>query len=358
MSPHAKANALTKLPSPLTFLAYALDPTTVLIGPFLEFQQHTEFLYARGVWAERMRPHGLFVAARSAGTTVVLAAAHVFLSGHFSHTLYSHARWAEFPLWYKCLCIYLIPLQARLKYYFSWSLTLTGLQLSGAAYEGAATGGWLRGQNVRPLGVELATSAVAFPANWNICTGNWLRNYVYDRAQPYGKKPGFYALLVTQTVSGVWHGLYAGYWLFFVHSAFMLQGSRFLFKLVSAAPKSLQPALRLAHGLVSSLQLNYLAVAFLALEWGPTMNVWRSINFAGHFVMAAIILSRWGGVLSATATSPLSVLCLVLPLGSSQSLSLRLWVAVWAQSGREASKAANEEDELSGSDTMGVTYAA
>jgi hypothetical protein len=67
--------------------------------------------------------------------------------------------------------------------------------------------------------------------------GNWLRNYVYDRVEPFNKKPGFYALLVTQTVSGVWHGLYAGYWLFFVHSAFMLQGSRFLFKLVSAAPK-------------------------------------------------------------------------------------------------------------------------
>jgi hypothetical protein len=182
---------------------------------------------------------------------------------------------------------------------------------------------------------------------------------VYDRAQPYGKKPGFYALLVTQTVSGVWHGLYAGYWLFFVHSAFMFQGSRFLFKLVSAAPEcaspsapprttfaacrqpargnrspwprphvvmwredvcgrvaeegrwggcaALQPVLRLAHGLLSSFQLNYLAVAFLALEWGPTMNVWRSINFAGHFVMAAIILTRWGGGLWAAASSLLSV---------------------------------------------------
>jgi hypothetical protein len=61
--------------------------------------------------------------------------------------------------------------QARLKYYFSWSLTLTALQLSGAAFEGAGTGGWRRGENVRPLRVELATSAVAFPANWNICTG-------------------------------------------------------------------------------------------------------------------------------------------------------------------------------------------
>jgi hypothetical protein len=39
-----------------------------------------------------------------------------------------------------------------------------------------------------------------------------------------------------------------------------------------AVGAALQPVLRLAHGLVSSFQLNYLAVAFLALEWGPTLK--------------------------------------------------------------------------------------
>ena len=92
----------------------------MLIGPFLEFHPHTQFMHARGAWAETAtHPRhgragwraGLAEAARSAATTVALAAAHVFLCGHFPHTLYAHNGWARFPVWYKCACIYLIPLQ-------------------------------------------------------------------------------------------------------------------------------------------------------------------------------------------------------------------------------------------------------
>jgi D-alanyl-lipoteichoic acid acyltransferase DltB (MBOAT superfamily) len=32
---------------------------------------------------------------------------------------------------------------------------------------------------------------------------------------PYGEKPKFMTLMVTQLVSGIWHGLYPGYIMFF-----------------------------------------------------------------------------------------------------------------------------------------------
>jgi hypothetical protein len=76
---------------------------------------------------------------------------------------------------------------------------------------------WETGKNVRPMGVETAATFVQIPHHWNIQTGKWLRHYVYDRSTPAGKKPGFRQLLLTQTVSGVWHGLYAGYWCVHVH---------------------------------------------------------------------------------------------------------------------------------------------
>lgn len=47
--------------------------------------------------------------------------------------------------------------------------------------------------------------------------------YVYERLTPAGKRPGFPQLLATQLVSGVWHGLYPGYLIFFASSALMLQ---------------------------------------------------------------------------------------------------------------------------------------
>lgn len=46
-----------------------------------------------------------------------------------------------------------------------------------------------------------------------------LPRYVYERIAPRGRKPGFQSLLFTQLVSAVWHGLYAGYMLFFAGTA-------------------------------------------------------------------------------------------------------------------------------------------
>ena len=59
------------------------------------------------------------------------------------------------------------------------------------------------------MGVEKAATFVEIPHHWNVQTGICLRHYVYDRTTPKGKKPGFTNILITQVVSGVWHGLYA-----------------------------------------------------------------------------------------------------------------------------------------------------
>jgi hypothetical protein len=49
---------------------------------------------------------------------------------------------------------------------------------------------------------------------------------VYERLTPKGKKATFKTLLLTQLVSGVWHGLFAGYGLFFATSAFMFESAK------------------------------------------------------------------------------------------------------------------------------------
>ena len=66
----------------------------------------------------------------------------------------------------------------------------------------------------------LSDSARVVVSHWNICTGVWLRRYVYERLTPKGKRPGFAQLMATQLVSAIWHGLYPGYLLFFAGSAF------------------------------------------------------------------------------------------------------------------------------------------
>ena len=53
---------------------------------------------------------------------------------------------------------------------------------------------------------------------------------VYERLVPEGKKPTFRSLLVTQLVSGVWHGLFPGYAMFFVNTAFMFQSAKIVYR--------------------------------------------------------------------------------------------------------------------------------
>ena len=47
---------LSAVPSPSAFLAYVSDPSTVLIGPFLEFKEYSEFVHGEGPHAEYKKP--------------------------------------------------------------------------------------------------------------------------------------------------------------------------------------------------------------------------------------------------------------------------------------------------------------
>ena len=53
---------------------------------------------------------------------------------------------------------------------------------------------------------------------------------VYERLTPAGRRPGFRTLVATQLVSGVWHGLFPGYWLFFATSAVMFEAGKTLYR--------------------------------------------------------------------------------------------------------------------------------
>lgn len=92
--------------------------------------------------------------------------------------------------------------------------------------DGGGRARWDRFANTRIRRVELSTNPAELPAHWNTCTGNWLRQYVYERLTPKGKKPSFKTLLATQLVAGVWHGLFPGYALFFASSAFLFESGK------------------------------------------------------------------------------------------------------------------------------------
>lgn len=115
----------------------------------------------------------------------------------------------HYRIWY----IYALGFTARLKYYGAWSLTEGACILSGLGYNGLddqKRPRWDRLTNVEPWSLETAQNSRAYLESWNMNTNKWLKNYVYLRVTPKGKKPGFRSSLATFGTSGAgqFHGGY------------------------------------------------------------------------------------------------------------------------------------------------------
>jgi lysophospholipid acyltransferase len=141
-------------------------------------------------------------------------------SGWYNKTYLLSDDFMQYGFLRRVFGLYMLGLTTRMKYYGVWNLTEGACILSGIGYNGvdAVTGRakWDRLTNIKPLEIELAQNTRGFVGSWNINTNNWLRNYIYLRVTPKGRKPGFRATLATFTTSAFWHGFYPGYYLTFV----------------------------------------------------------------------------------------------------------------------------------------------
>lgn len=164
-----------------------------------------------------------------AAIKAAMGAVWIFLflkfSGWYNPELVLGDQYMKYGFLRRVWILYMLALSTRMKYYGVWCLTEGACILSGMGYKGidAKKGRvqWNRLQNVSPWGIETAQNTRAYLENWNMNTNNWLRNYMYLRVTPKGKKPGFRASLATFVTSAVWHGFYPGYYLSFVLAAFL-----------------------------------------------------------------------------------------------------------------------------------------
>lgn len=100
----------------------------------------------------------------------------------------------------------------RMKYYFIWKTAEGACILAGFGFEGFdAAGrviGWRGVENVDIVGIETAWSVQLLTRAWNKKTQHWLEMYTYQRT---GRN-----VSATYFVSALWHGLYPGFYAFFL----------------------------------------------------------------------------------------------------------------------------------------------
>ncbi|GLC46847.1 hypothetical protein PLESTB_001540800 [Pleodorina starrii] len=298
LTAYQAAHQLVSTPTPLEFLSYLFGLGNLLAGPFFEFTDYKDFMELKGPWARNAgRPmpgvlgHGLLAFLEGLWHMGVYLA--LTLNGwNMDH--YHSAWYYSQPLAIKCGAICVIGLVYQLRYYFTWKITEASYVFAGLDFIGydSSTGKpqWGRCRNCSFLGVWLADSARNVPLNWNICTGNFLRRYVYERVTPRNRRPGFQSLLFTQLVSAVWHGLYAGYMMFFFGTAVWIYFSQILYKTEAYMPRALCNSLpyRAIKIMWTTFVLNYMACAFQLLDFHSSMEAYASVNYFPYILMLVV----------------------------------------------------------------------
>ncbi|KAJ7873378.1 MBOAT, membrane-bound O-acyltransferase family-domain-containing protein [Mycena olivaceomarginata] len=138
----------------------------------------------------------------------------------------------------------------RTKYYAIWTLTEGASILTGLGF----------------TGLKFAPNFKVLLDAWNMKTNVWLRECIYKRVTPKGKKPGFRSSMITFTTrrSGC-HGIAGGYYMAFMTGAFITTIGRLargnirplVLPAPGAAPSIAKRAYDLVGTVITILLLNY-----------------------------------------------------------------------------------------------------
>jgi lysophospholipid acyltransferase len=234
-----KERAIKVLPDFLDYAGYVLFFPGLMAGPAFDYVDYKNFISTTmfqlppGTDPSKAPPTRKKRKIPRSGTPAAWKAAYGLLwivlflqfSNYYWPGYFLSPDYMKYGIVRRIWQLYMFGFTSRMKYYGVWSLTEGACILSGIGYNGISptTGraSWDRLTNVRPMEIETAQNVRAYLGGWNINTNNWLRNYMYLRVTPKGKKPGFRATLATFVTSAFWHGFYPGYYLAFVLASFL-----------------------------------------------------------------------------------------------------------------------------------------
>jgi len=220
----------------------------------------------------------------------------VTLSGSHNYSVTLEPWFANHNILYRIFYFQFCGVVERAKYYAIWTLTegasiLTGLGFTGYSPTGDSL--WQGAANINIPMIEFAPNFKVLLDSWNIKTNTWLRECVYKRVTPKGKKPGFRSSMTTFATSAVWHGVAGGYYLTFLFGGFMTTVSRLsranirplLLSTPGASPSMLKRAYDIAGTVITVLCVNYICAPFILLNIRDSLKAWRALGWYGSWII-------------------------------------------------------------------------
>ena len=146
-------------------------------------------------------------------------------------------------------------------------------------------GMWRGVENIDIISYETSSNIQSLSRSWNKRTQSWLEQYVYNRTEQ--------SLLTTYTVSALWHGLYPGYFLFFLSAALMSSTERLIRKkinpLILTSPsnpfyhtksnKMIRGFYTLFCWFITSITLTYHAQTFYMKTFSRSIQAFQSFYY-------------------------------------------------------------------------------
>lgn len=302
LTDHQKEYMIKKMPSLLNYAAYVLFFPSLFAGPSFEYNQYERWLTTQmfdlppGTDPARAPPTRKKRKIPRSGTPAIMKAATglvwilVFLQATaiWYPGVLLNKDYLQYNFLRRVWILWMVGFTVRMKFYGVWFLAEGACILAGIGFKGidVKTGraNWSGLQNVDPWGIELAQNTRAFLGFWNINTNMWLRNYMYLRVTPKGKKPGFRASMATFVTSAFWHGFEPGYYLAFVLAAFLqtlAKNTRRLFRPFfltadGSAPLPSKKYYDVASWLVTQATFAFAAAPFYLLSWNACITAWSA----------------------------------------------------------------------------------
>lgn len=234
-------------PGLLEFIGYIYCFPTIQVGPAFEFSHYIDIISGKRYEKPKIITKMVDQSDEHEGITVTIgkmidsnyfvASMHRLLIGIVCMASYLYMKSLGYSTFYHYdsdwnashtmlqrfghmnLCL----LTERLKYYFIWKLAegstiLAGLGFMGYDQKTGESKGHRGAENMDILGFERSCNIQSLTKAWNKGTQSWLQRYSYERLGG--------SLFAVYTISAAWHGLYPGYFMFFLTVPLMTQIDR------------------------------------------------------------------------------------------------------------------------------------
>jgi len=293
---------LTKLPGILEFSGYCLCPGTVVLGPWVSYQEYLN-IFKDPKWNVTWLIKILF--------TVIFAFMFLTISTCWNPWLIPNNGW-------KWWLAYRDAMSFRASHYFVSFMSEASVIAAGFGAHCMGTHILWHYTVTQPHNVEVPRSLVEVVVSWNLPMHRWLKQYVFRQAK--GRLGPGAAVLLTYLASTVLHGLTAqiaavlfslGAYTWVEHSLRAKLSN--IMDASIAARRDTETRKRhregsswvilvnLMFGLLTMFHLAYLGVMFdqsspeqvTGYSWSHTLNKWSKLDFTSHWLVAGMALINW-----------------------------------------------------------------